>query len=72
MTPCCSATLTAIRLTQRLRRGLERLCAEYRDARSDVHALRASQCRLGHRVYAHLFKKDDSKAAEAINATFNR
>jgi integrase len=35
--------------------------------------------RLGHakpditlRVYAHLFKKDDSKAADAINAIFNR
>jgi integrase len=34
--------------------------------------------RLGHekpditlRVYAHLFKKDDSKAAAAINAIFN-
>jgi integrase len=35
--------------------------------------------RLGHskpditlRIYAHLFKKDDSKAAAAINATLNR
>ena len=35
--------------------------------------------RLGHakpditlRIYAHLFRKDDSKAAEAINHVFNR
>jgi integrase len=35
--------------------------------------------RMGHakpditlRIYAHLFKKDDSKAAEAINQAFNR